>query len=386
MNRQKHTWTATWTTSPQRPGLSFAPNWSEAGFADQTVRQTVRLSVGGDALRVRLSNRYGAAPLHVAGLTVATSLGAATIKPDTVRELTVHGRPAMTVPAGADLTTDGVAFPTDPLDQVTVTLYLAEPSGPATYHAQALATVYLAAGDHRANADGTAFTETSQSSYHLTGIDVTGAPNDGVAVLGDSLTDGTGSTPDTDHRFPDLLARRLVASGRPRAVLNQGIGGNRVTVDSAWLGERTTARFQHDVLTQPGVSTVIILAGINDITISEVAAQSPMPVLAPYTEISPEQVIAGHREMIRQARAAGLRTVGATLLPMRGSAFSTARSETKRAVVNAWIRESGEYDAVLDLAQAMGDVLQTAHDSGDGLHPSDAGYQAMADATDLTLL
>jgi lysophospholipase L1-like esterase len=134
------------------------------------------------------------------------------------------------------------------------------------------------------------------------------------------------------------------------------------------------------------VSTVIILAGINDIAISEVAAQSPFPVLAPYTEISAEQLIAGHREMIRQARAAGLRTVGATLLPMRGSAFSTARSETKRAVVNAWIRESGEYDAVLDLAQAMGDVLHAAHDSGDGLHLNDAGYQAMADATDLTLL
>lgn len=386
MNHLKRAWTATWTTSPQRPGGSFAPNWSEAGFADRTIRQTVRLSVGGAALRVRISNRYGATPLRIAGLTVAAALDGAAIKPDSLRELTVDGKAAVTVPAGADLTTDGVRFPTDPFDQVTVTIYLAEPSGPATYHAQALATVHRAAGDHRANGDGTAFTETSQSSYYLTGIDVTGAPDDGVVVLGDSLTDGTGSTPDTDHRFPDLLARRLVAAGRPRAVLNQGIGGNRVTVDSAWLGDRATARFPHDVSTQPGIRTVVILAGINDIGISELAADSPFPVFAPYTEVSAEQVIAGHRDLIRHARAGGLRTVGVTLLPMSGSAFFTPRSEAKRAAINAWIRQSADYDAVIDLARAMGETLDPAHDSGDGLHPNDAGYQAMADATDLPLL
>jgi lysophospholipase L1-like esterase len=386
MNHQKRGWTATWTTSPQRPSGSFAPNWSEAGFADQTIRQTVRLSVGGATLRVRISNRYGATPLRIAGLTVAAALDGAAIKPDSLRELTVDGKAAVTVPAGADLTTDGVRFPTDPFDQVTVTIYLAEPSGPATYHAQALATVHRAAGDHRANGDGTAFTETSQSSYYLTGIDVTGAPDDGVVVLGDSLTDGTGSTPDTDHRFPDLLARRLATAGRPRAVLNQGIGGNRVTVDSAWLGDRATARLPHDVLTQPGIRTVVILAGINDIGISELAADSPFPVFAPYTEVSAEQVIAGHRDLTRHARAAGLRTVGVTLLPMSGSAFFTPRSEAKRAAVNAWIRQSADYDAVIDLARAMGETLDPAHDSGDGLHPNDAGYQAMADATDLPLL
>jgi lysophospholipase L1-like esterase len=140
------------------------------------------------------------------------------------------------------------------------------------------------------------------------------------------------------------------------------------------------------VLAQPGVNTVVILAGINDIGISELADISPFPVLAPYTEISPEQVITGHRTMIRQARAAGLRVIGATLLPVQGSGFSTLRSEAKRSAVNAWIRDSGEYDAVIDLAQAMGDALDPAHDSGDQLHPSDAGYQAMADATDLTIL
>lgn len=386
MSRQERGWTAAWTTSSQRPSISFAPNWSEKGFADQTIRQTVRFSIGGGALKVRLSNRYGTAPLQVAGLTVAAPAGGAAVKPDTLQEVTVDGKPVFAVPAGTDLTTDSVPFRTDALDSVTITMHLAEPSGPATYHAQALATTYRAAGDHRADSDGAVFTETSQSWYYLSGVDVAGGPGNGIVVLGDSLTDGTGSIPDTDHRFPDLLAQRLVAAGRPRAVLNQGIGGNRVTVDSAWLGDRATTRFHHDVLTQPGVSTVIILAGINDIAISEMAEESPFPILAPYTQVSAQEVIAAHRDMIRRARARGLRTVGATLLPMRGSAFSTPRSEAERAAVNAWIRDSGEYDAVIDLAQAMGDALDPAHDSGDHLHLNDTGYRAMAAAVDLTLL
>jgi lysophospholipase L1-like esterase len=265
-------------------------------------------------------------------------------------------------------------------------MYLAQPSGPATYHDQALATTYRAAGDHRGDPDEAAFTETSQSWYYLTAVDVTGAADDGIVVFGDSLIDGTGGTPDANLRFPDLLARRIASGSRPRAVLNHGIGGNRVTVDSHWLGDRATARFSRDVLSQPGVSTVIVLVGINDIGISELAENPPFPVLAPYTEIPAELVIAGHRGMIREARAAGLRVIGATLLPIQGSAFSTPRSEAKRSAVNAWIRDSGEYDAVIDLARAMGHALDPAHDSGDHLHPNDAGHQAMADAADLTTL
>lgn len=386
MSRRQQAWTAAWTTSPQQPSVSFAPNWSTEGFTDQTIRQTVRLSVGGDALRVRLSNRYGAVPLQVAGLTIAIPASGAAVKPDTLREMTVDGAQRFSVPAGADRATDALRFPTDALETVTVTLYLAETSGLATYHAQALTTTYRAPGDHRADIDGTAFTETSQSWYYINAVDVTGASDDGIVVFGDSLTDGTGSTPDTDRRFPDLLAERFVTAGRPRAVLNQGIGGNRVTIDSAWLGDRATARFRHDVLTHPGVSTVLILTGTNDIVSSEVGQRSPIPILAPYAEVSAEQIIAGLQEMLRCARAAGLRTVGATLLPIRGSVFSTPRSEAKRAAVNAWIRESKEYDAVIDFARVVGDALDPGHDSGDHLHPNDAGYEVMAAAIDLALL
>ncbi|KAB2383588.1 GDSL-type esterase/lipase family protein [Actinomadura montaniterrae] len=381
-------WSAAWTTAPQRPGPGFAPNWSEEGLGGWTVRQTVRLGIGGDALRIRLSNRYGAAPLRIAGATVAASAGGAAVKPGTVRELTAGGAPSFAVPPGADLATDGVPFPAGPLDAVTITLALDEPSGPVTFHAQALATTYRAAGDRRGDGGGAAFTERSQSWYLLAGVDVagTGVAGDGIVVIGDSLTDGTGGTPGTDQRLPDLLARRLVAAGRPRAVLNQGIGGNRVTVDSPWLGDGATTRFDRDVLAQPGVGTVVVFAGINDVGIGEVADDPPFPILAPCTVVPAAEVVAGHRDMIRRARAAGLRTVGATLGPMRGSAFSTARSEAARAEVNAWIRGSGEYDAVLDFAAVLGDALDPVHDSGDHLHPGDAGYRAMAAAVDLGVL
>lgn len=383
-------WTAAWTTSPQHPSTGFVPNWSEQGFAHQTIRQVVRLSAGGQMIRVRLSNAYGTMPLTIAGATIAISAGAAAIRPDTLRHLTVDGARTFTIPAGAEHAGDPVPFRAAGLDSVTVTLYLAEPAGPATYHAQALATSHRSAGDHRADADGAAFTETSQSWYYLSGVDVTGGPAlpPGVVLFGDSLTDGTGSSLDTDNRFPDALAERLAAAGRPRAVLNQGIGGNRITVDSPWLGDRATARFGRDVLGQPGVGTVIILIGINDIGISEVADASPFAIFEPYTDVSADEVIGGYRDMIRQARAAGLRVVGATVMPAKPSAFSTARSEAKRAEINAWIRTSGEYDAVIDFDRALAspgdpDRLHPAFDAGDHLHLGDAGYRAMADAVDL---
>lgn len=383
-------WTAAWSTSPQRPGTGFAPNWSERGFARQSVRQVVRPSVGGDRVRLRLSNRYGTGPLTVAGATIARGAGGAAVHADSLRHLTVDGERTFTVAAGAECAGDPLPFTAAAQEPVTVTLYLAEPTGPATYHDQALTTGYRATGDHRTDADGTAFTETTQSWYYLSGLDVTGGPArpPGIALFGDSLTDGTGSSPDTDRRFPDALARRLAAAGQARAVLNQGIGGNRITVDSPWLGDRATSRFRRDVLDQPGVGTVVILLGINDIGISEVAEASPFPVFAPYTDVSAEQVIAGYQDLIGQARSVGLRVVGGTVMPAAPSVFSTPRSEAKRAAVNTWIRTSGGYDAVIDFDRALAcrtapDRLDPAYDSGDHLHLNDAGYQAMAAAVDL---
>ncbi|MFC7590760.1 SGNH/GDSL hydrolase family protein [Nonomuraea antimicrobica] len=383
-------WTASWTASPQRPSASFAPNWSEQGFANQTIRQVVRAGAGGELTRVRLSNAYGSTPLKVAGATVARTASGAAIRRESLRHLTAKGARAFTIAPGRELATDAVPLRLAALESVTVTLYLMATTGPATFHAQALATSYRAAGDHRSDAGATAFTQTSQSWYYLSGVDVAGGPSrrDGVVAFGDSITDGAGSSADANNRYPDQLAERLAAAGRPRAVLNQGIAGNRMTVDSAWFGDKAVDRFRRDVLGQPNVGTVIIQLGINDIGISEVAAAPPFPILAPYPDVSAEQVVAGHRELIRAARAKGLRVIGATLTPIKGSAYHTGRSEAKRDAINAWIRTSGAYDAVVDLDRALAspddpDRLAPAYDSGDHLHPSDAGYQAMAAAVDL---
>ncbi|MFE3453090.1 SGNH/GDSL hydrolase family protein [Nonomuraea sp. NPDC059194] len=379
-------WKAAWSAAPQRPGANFTPNWSEQGFAGQTLRQVVRTTVPGAAVRIRLTNVYGTAPLTVSAATVARSSGGAAVKTRSLRRLTSGRAASFTIPAGAELVSDPVALPVSALERLTVTLHFAKPTGPATYHAQAMAASFRAEGNHVADQGSAAFTESSVSWYYLSGIDVLGASRgrDGVALFGDSLTDGYGSTPGADNRYPDELAERLVAARRPRAVLNQGIGGNRLTVDSAWLGDKATARFDRDVLGSPGVGTVIVVLGVNDIGMS-VARQ---PMAAPHTEVSAAEMIAAHRELIRRARAKGLRVIGGTIPPMKGSRYYTPLSEAKRDEVNAWIRRNGEYDAVADFDRALAspadeDQLDPAYDSGDHLHPSDAGYRAMADAVDL---
>ncbi|MFJ1897443.1 SGNH/GDSL hydrolase family protein [Streptomyces sp. NPDC088115] len=380
-------WQGGWATSPQAPAAPFGPNWSQQGFADQTVRQVVRVSTGGTRARVELSNRYGSTPLRITGATVGRTDNGASVKAGSLRQLSFGGHRSTTVPAGAELTSDALPFRTGALESLTVTLYLAEPTGPATFHLISSSTSYRARGDHRSDRAGTAFTETSDSSYYLTGVEVSGgrpAPRNGVVAFGDSITDGVGSTPDADNRYPDELAERFVAAGRPRSVVNQGIAGNQVTQDTEWAGEKAVARFRKDVLGEPGVGTVIVLEGINDIGAAGTGA-----VGTPSPEVSVAQLIAGHRSLIRQAHAKGIRAIGATLTPIGGSAYDSPANEAKRVAVNHWIRTSGEYDAVADLDHATADPadrtrIAPAYDSGDHLHPNDAGYHAMADALDLS--
>ncbi|WP_433710902.1 SGNH/GDSL hydrolase family protein [Nocardia sp. CA-084685] len=377
---EKCIWTTVWSTSAHRPSKAVVTNWAETGFANQTVRQVVRVSDGGPAIRVRLTNRYGTTPLAVAGATIARSAADGAIRPETLQNLTVGLAPSFHIEPGADLATDPVALPLAPLESVTITLYLAEPTGPATQHAQSFATTYRAAGDHRADPTAAAFTETSQSWYYLAAVEVADVvpPRSAVVAFGDSITDGVGSTGNADNRYPDELAERLAAAGTPRAVLNEGIGGNRVTVDSSWLGDSARTRFRHDVLDQPGVGTVIILEGTNDIGLS-----SGLAALDTVVDVSPDQLITTYRDLIRQARAAGLRVLGATILPFGDSPYFNAAAETKRLAVNEWIRTAGEYDAIVDLDAALADPtnphrLAPAYDSGDHLHPNDAGYRTMA--------
>jgi lysophospholipase L1-like esterase len=375
-------WTAAWGASPQLPSTGFTPNWSQEGFSHQTVRQVVRVTGAGEQVRIRLSNTYGTSPLSITGATIARTAKGSAVEPGSVHHLTFSGKRSVEIPARGELRSDAAGLPLDRLESVTVTLYLAGTTGPATYHSQAWADTYRAEGDHRTDVSGAAFTDTTQSWYYLSGVEVGAAEpagrraQDGIVVFGDSITDGFGSTPNTDRRYSDALAER---TGRP--VVNQGIGGNLVLNDSAWYGERATARFGRDVLDQPGVSTVVILEGLNDIGFSEAKDQ---PTYKPSPVVSSAELIAGYRKLIRAAHAKGLRVIGSTLLPLKDSDHWGTHSAKVSNEVNEWIRTSGEFDAYADFDKALADpfdpdLLNRDYDHGDALHPNDAGYRVMAE-------
>ena len=381
-------WTASWAASPQRPSAGFGPNWSEEGFSDQTVRQVVRLTVGGSAVRIHLSNRYGASPLKVTGATIARAGAGASIVPATTTRLKVHDRTAFEIPTGADVVTDAASFRVKAAESVTVSLYLKDTTGPATFHSQAWTNTYRAQGNHQTDTGAAAYTASTKSWYFLSGIDtVAQGKRDLVVAFGDSITDGFASTAGANHRYPDRLADRLHAAGRDTAVVNQGIGGNLVVNDSAWYGERSTNRFDRDVLQQAGVRTVILLEGVNDIGFSEV----DQPTYKPAADVSAAQIVTGYRTLIREAHAHGVRVVGATLLPLGGSDHYTARSGAKQDAINHWIRTSGEFDAFVDFDRALADPkdpdrINPRYDSGDHLHPNNLGYKLMADTISLNTL
>ncbi|WP_242440566.1 SGNH/GDSL hydrolase family protein [Streptomyces sp. CB02923] len=380
-------WRGGWAASAQAPH-GRVPNWSTKGFTDQTVRQVVRVTTGGAKARIELSNRYGRTPLTVTGATIARAGKGASVQDGTVRNLLFGRQRSVTVPAGGEVRSDGLPMKVTALEKLAVTLYLAGPTGPSTFHQSAYVTTYRAAGDHRADIGSAAFTEQSQSWYYLSGVEVAGGKGDAcrgaVVAFGDSITDGYGSTAEAYRRYPDVLAERFAATGHPRSVLNQGIGGNRITADSTWAGEKGVARFRHDVLGEPNVGSVIVLEGINDIG----ASASPDWPGGPAPDVSVAELVKGHRAMIKQAHEAGVKAIGATLPPFEGAAYYSERGEAKRDALNEWIRTSGEYDEVVDLDRALSDPadrdrLAPAYDSGDHLHPSDAGYRAMAEAVDL---
>lgn len=376
-------WTATWATA----NIAAAPdpfggvNWAD-GFENQSLRQVVRISRGGSEVRVRLSNVYGTGPLRLTGATIGRAADGASIVPGSLRPVLFAGKRSTVVPAGRQVASDAVRLRVAPLERLTVTFYFAKRTGPATFHPFALATSYRAAGNRLRDGSAGSYTETSQSWYYLSGIDVSGRHGGAVVAFGDSITDGSFSTPDANNRYPDELAERLVAAHCDKGVVNAGIGGNRVLTDSPGFGDRAIARFGRDALGQPGVRTVIVLEGINDIGLG-VGPESKA--------VTAEELIAGHRKLIRAAHARGVTMVGATILPFAGVTYPgyyTEDGEKVRDAVNQWIRTSGEYDEVADFDRALADPadpdrLNPAYDGGDGLHPNDAGMRVMAETIDL---
>lgn len=380
-------WLGAWSASPQPP---YDEGASAEGFEDQTVRNIVHTSAGGSEVRVRLSNAFGTGPLTFGSARVATqSAGAATV-PGTDRELTFEGSPSVTVPAGEEVYSDPVSLEVAPGDNLAVSLYLPEATGPTTWHELGQQTNYLSnPGDHAAESEATAFSGAETSFFFVSAVEVR-APEgaDAVVALGDSITDGFNSTLDANGRYPDYLADRMIelSPDERMSVLNAGISGNRILNDAPCCGVKATDRLERDVLSQAGVSDVVLLEGINDIGYSEIAEEDP--TRGPTPDVSAEQIIAGMQKIIDRAHDEGLEIHGATLLPFEGADYYTEEGEAKRREVNDFIRSSGEFDSVIDFDRATRDpddpqALLPEYDSGDNLHPNDAGYQAMADAVDL---
>ncbi|MEV7085217.1 SGNH/GDSL hydrolase family protein [Streptomyces sp. NPDC093085] len=347
----------------------------DTAAADRTHRLVLRVSAGGSALRIRLSNAFGDQPVTFGGAYVGTADSGAAVVPGTNRALTFRGAASVTVPAGGSVYSDPLPGTVRPFSDLAVSLYVAAASGTATGHVLGHQTSYIApAGDHAAEDAATAYTQTTRFRYYLDAV-VTDAPRGtgAVATLGDSITDGVGSTADTNRRWPDFLARRLGAEpgSRIKGVANEGISANKVLTDGA--GESAVKRLDRDVLSQRGVRTVVLLEGVNDIK------ATPAPTAA--------QLIAAYRDIIARSHAAGLCAVGATVLPYQGWPEWKESGEAVRQEVNAFVRESGEFDAFVDLDAAIADPaapakMLPAYDSGDHLHPNDAGMERMAGTVD----
>ncbi len=379
-------WIGSWTASPQSSwGPDFLlPTNTPAQLSNQTVRQVASVSLGGHRVRISLSNAYGKAPLVIGAAHIARAEGNSRIAAGSDRPLTFGGKASVTIMPGASVRSDPAALEVSPLSEVAVSLYLPQVTSTSTFHWEARQTAYIARGNQVGAAALPGGTRLPTRVF-VTDIQVD-APADARAVvaLGDSITDGHGATADRNQRWPDFLARRLAKDHV--AVLNAGISGGRLLSDG--MGVSGLARFERDVLGQPKVRSVIVLLGINDISWPGSAFE---PAAAPITA---RQVIAGYRQLIARAHAHSIRIVGATLTPFEGALEGTpitgyynTDKEQVRQAVNRWIRSSGEFDAVVDFDAATRDPQHHARflalcDSGDHLHPGDAGDRVMADAID----
>jgi lysophospholipase L1-like esterase len=358
-------WISTWAVSPQAAGTIPI---AVTGFTNQTLRQIVFTSLGGRTVRVRFTNEFSAIPLNIGAAQVAIAAPDGSIEVGSGQPLTFGGQSSVTVVPNAYVVSDPVQLRVPATSKLAIDIYLPGSTGPVTWHRVGLRTTYVSSAGNYVGAPVLPVVSTAGSYFFLKGVEVQLAGNTGVVVaLGDSITDGIGATPDADNRYSDHLARLLSEShGRLRmGVLNQGISSNLLLANSINGGQSVQARFDRDVISQPAVTHVIVLIGLNDLFFGSLA----------------DQVIAGHQQLILRARARGLKVYGGTLTP----AGRAGTIEAGRQAVNAWIRTGGAYDAVIDFDAAVRDpdnpaFLLPAFNAGDNIHPNDVGYEAMAQA------
>lgn len=385
-------WVATWSAAPA-PQLADDAQMRAARlvFDNQTLRQVVRTSIGGTSIRVRLSNVYGKEAATVGAAHIGTRSSGSDLVFGSDRALYFGGRDSITIPPGATAISDPVLYETHPSIDLTVSLFFPGTTSGAGIHYSALQTNYIGT----ANQSGAQFftrTSTIASWVFLGGVDVLTDDSAFVIVpFGDSITDGANSTADTNQRWPNFLSNRLTGLGiHWIGVIDSGIGGNRILHDAATnirFGLNALARFERDVIAQPGAKFVIILEGINDLG-------HPGTTTAPLAEsVTADDIIAGLRQMADRAHEVGMKVIGATLTPFGGYAsagYYTQQKEVYRKAVNEWIRTTDSFDGFIDFEKAVRDPsnpdrILAAYDSGDHLHPGNAGYKAMADAIDLAL-
>lgn len=378
-------WVGTWAAGP-----SGADPDAPRGLPDRSIRNIVHTSIGGTAARVSFSNLYGTSPLLIghASVAVASPVGSGSdagpeAVPGTMRQLTFDRHVSVSVAAGGQVISDPVRFAVPPDADLLLTLYTPNADGAATYHSHAQQTSYLAPGDHTEDLSGGAYGARTHHWLYVDGVDVLSSRARGTVVaFGDSITDGIGSTTGANERWPNDLADRISGPGAPQGqygVVDEGIGGNQVLRDASAAGDGRSGivRFRDDVLDQPGVRVVFVDLGVNDILHGGERSGAP--------------IIAGLKELTRQAHAHGVRVVGSTLTPFGAHAGYDAAKEKAREEVNAAIRAGGVFDAVVDFDRVLRDPhapdrLRSDYDSGDGLHPNDAGYHAMAQSIDLGTL
>ena len=362
-------WVGTWAVAMQHGGGTLR---------GRTVRQIVRTSIGGPVARVRLSNVYGTSPLTVRAVRLARPAGGSAVEAGTDRPVTFGGADSVTIAAGGSAASDPAEFDVPALSSVAVSFFLPDAAGPATVHSLAGRNNYVLTGEHTAAATLPGARATS-SYFFLAGLDVHDPNATGALVaFGASITDGYHSTFGADRRWPDLLAGRLRDSGRTVGVLNAGISGNKLLRDSDSAGESALARFERDVLAQPGVRWVII-------------SDDPLNDLGEPDPPSAERLITGLRQLVDRARAAGLRVFCSTLTPFQGAGYWSEHGERARAAINEYIRGAGHCDAVVDQDAATRDPVAPDRyradlDSGDHLHPNDLGMRAIADVIDFDRL